>query len=346
MRNRYVDLLRAVAIIRVVTYHTVGFAWLTIVFPAMGLMFALGGSLMAASLDRSGVKAIGRRIRRIIIPFWVLGVFAVVLMSLWDGMQFGWRTLLWLVPLDNPPTTERGGVWVSQIWYVRSYLWFIVASPALLWLFRRWPIPSLLVPFAALVVLWETGYGTGGAFRDFVMYAPAWMLGFAHHDGMLRRISKKVLWPLCLVMGGIGLAMLFQDPGPRGYDMNDAPVADVLWSVAFLLIVLNAAPAAMSLGAAESVVEAVNRRALTIYLWHQAAITFVRMVGVWFGITLIGGYHDLIQLALVAALVVVAVFGLGWVEDLAARRKPRLIPVPAGAPAPSRLEERPQPVPA
>lgn len=344
MRNRYVDLLRAVAILRVVAYHTLGFAWLTVAFPAMGLMFALGGSLMAASLDRSGVKAIGRRIRRIVVPFWVLGAFAVALMSLWGGMEHTWRTLLWFAPLDDPPTTERGGFWFSQVWYIRSYLWFIIASPALLWLFRRWPIPSVLFSFGVLVALWEAGYGTGGTIRDFFMYAPAWMLGFAHHDGTIQRISKKVLWPLCAAIGALGLTILYSTPGPRGFDLNDAPVADTLWSTAFLLVMLSVAPAAMSLGAAEPAIEAVNRRALTIYLWHEAAITFVRMVGVWAGITLVGGYHNLVQLGMVAVAVVLAVLGLGWVEDLAARRRPRLIPLPARRTAPLPAEQ-PQPVP-
>ncbi|GAA3451087.1 acyltransferase family protein [Dactylosporangium matsuzakiense] len=343
MRNRYVDLLRAVAIIRVVTYHTLGFAWLTVAFPAMGLMFALGGSLMAASLDRSGVKAIGRRMRRIIIPFWVLGVFAIALMSLWGGMEHTWRTLLWFVPLDDPPTTEKGGLWFSQIWYVRSYLWFIIASPVLLWVFRKWPIPSVLVPFSVLVILWETGYGTGGMVRDFFMYAPAWMLGFAHHDGTLQRISKKILWPVCLVMGGIGLAILFHTPGPRGYDLNDAPIADTLYSTAFLLIMLNAAPAAMSLGVAEPLVEAVNRRALTIYLWHEAAITFVRLVGVWLGINLVGGWNSTLQFTMVVVLTAILVLAFGWVEDLAAKRKPQIIPTPKRVVIP-RVVEEPQPV--
>jgi peptidoglycan/LPS O-acetylase OafA/YrhL len=345
MRNRYVDLLRAVAIIRVVTYHTLGFAWLTVAFPAMGLMFALGGSLMAASLDRSGVKAIARRIRRILIPFWVLGAFAIVLMSFMGGMEHTWRLLVWVLPLDDPPTSEKGGVWFSQIWYVRSYLWFIILSPGLLWLFRRWPVPSLLVPFTVLVVLWETGHGTGGMVRDFFMYSPAWMLGFAHHDGTLQRISKKVLWPVCLVMGGIGLTLLYSAPGPRGYDMNDVPVADTLWSTAFLLIMLNAAPVALSLGAAEPAVEAINRRALTIYLWHEAVITSARMAAVSAGVTLVGGYHSAVQLTLVFALVALIVLGLGWVEDLAARRKPQLVPLLTRAPA-TRLDEQPQPVPA
>ena len=348
MRNRYVDLLRAVAIVRVVIYHTLGFAWLTVAFPAMGLMFALGGSLMAASLDRGGdglgIKAIGRRMRRIVVPFWVLGAFAVVLMSLMGGLEHTWRLVLWFLPLDDPPTSEKGGVWFSQIWYVRSYLWFILLSPVMLWLFRKAPVPTVLVPFGILVALWETGHGAGGMIRDFFMYAPMWMLGFAHHDGTLQRISRKVLWPACLVMGGVGLAILYSHPGPRGYDMNDAPVADALWSTAFLLVMLHAAPAALSLGAAEPAVEAINRRALTIYLWHEAVITAVRLAAVAAGVSLLGPYGGMLQLVLVFALVTLVVLTLGWVEDLAARRRPRLVPLPSRASA-GRLEERPQPVP-
>jgi hypothetical protein len=37
----------------VIVYHSLGLAWLTVAFPAVGLMFALAGSLMAASLDRA-----------------------------------------------------------------------------------------------------------------------------------------------------------------------------------------------------------------------------------------------------------------------------------------------------
>src|SRR5436190_22375998 len=87
VRNRYIDVLRTVAIVRVIVYHTLGFWWLTVIFPAMGLMFALGGSLMAASIDRSGPAAIGRRLRRILLPVWVLASIAVVSMSFVGGTQ-------------------------------------------------------------------------------------------------------------------------------------------------------------------------------------------------------------------------------------------------------------------
>jgi hypothetical protein len=48
---------------------------------------------------------------------------------------------------------------------------------------------------------------------------------------------------------------------------------------------------------------------------------------------------------MVAALVALLTLGLGWVEDLAARRRPQIIPLPKRTRVPI-LEEQPQPVPA
>jgi peptidoglycan/LPS O-acetylase OafA/YrhL len=341
VRNQYVDLLRAAAIVRVVVYHTLGFWWLTVTFPAMGLMFALGGSLMAASLDRAGVRAIGRRMRRILPPVWLLGGIAVTAMFFVGGMHARWRLLLWVLPLSDPPASEWGAEWLAMIWYIRSYLWFIVLSPVLLWLFRRWSIPSLAVPFGVLVALVASGFGTGGTLRDFFLYAPAWMLGFAHHDGMLRRLSRRTLWIVVLALASSGLTLLFSSPGPRGYDLNDAPVADALWSTAFLLVLLSYAPKVLSLGRARPLVEAVNRRALTIYLWHVCAIGLVDFAAAVAGISLLGTLGGAIELAGVFAVVAVAMLAFGWVEDVAARRRPTLVPATADV---TRATTVPQPV--
>ena len=63
MRNRYFDLLRAIAIVRVVVYHSTESAWMSIIFPSMGVMFALAGSLMARSLKRPAWSVIRGRTR-------------------------------------------------------------------------------------------------------------------------------------------------------------------------------------------------------------------------------------------------------------------------------------------
>ena len=85
-RNRYLDTLRAVALIRVVTYHATDSGWLSIVFPSMGVMFALAGSLMAGSLDRRPPWTVMRqRLRRLLLPFWLFAAVVVVSM-----LRRGW----------------------------------------------------------------------------------------------------------------------------------------------------------------------------------------------------------------------------------------------------------------
>ena len=98
-RERWLDLLRAVALLRVVTYHAFGGGWMSMVFPSMGVMFALGGSLMVQSLRRGeALDVIGHRLRRLLPPLWFFGLLAVPVM-LWHG---------WAAQ-DADGTVERGG---------------------------------------------------------------------------------------------------------------------------------------------------------------------------------------------------------------------------------------------
>ncbi|CAM5452244.1 hypothetical protein SALBM135S_02426 [Streptomyces alboniger] len=105
-RDRYLDLLRSLALVRVVIYHLFGWAWLTVVFPSMGVMFALAGSLMARSLKRPALGVIKGRVRRLLPPMWVFS--AAVLFLLFAG---GWSVG------DDP---DHGGTWglVSMANYV------------------------------------------------------------------------------------------------------------------------------------------------------------------------------------------------------------------------------------
>jgi peptidoglycan/LPS O-acetylase OafA/YrhL len=61
-----------------------------------------------------------------------------------------------------------------------------------------------------------------------------------------------------------------------------------------------------------------NSRALTIYLWHLPVVIAVGVVGAELGL----GW----RLPAVVALVAVAVTLFGWVKDVAARRRPALLP--------------------
>ncbi|MFJ6168569.1 acyltransferase [Micromonospora orduensis] len=333
MRNRYLDLLRFLAIVRVVVYHVTGWATLTLVFPAMSVMFALAGSLMAASLTRSGPAAVGRRLRRLLPSLWVLAAVFVPAM-LFSGLTASPRLLLWLFPIADPPANNWGAMALSIIWYLRDYLWFVLASPVAFWLFRRAPLPTLLAPYLLLVAI-EVGIyqAPPPVLREFGLYFGAWLLGFAHHAGMLRRLAGRVLYPSALALAVTGGAWIVAHPGPRGYDLNDNHLGNALWSAAFILVVLGRAPSGIAwLGRsplADRAVTVLNRRALTVYLWHMpfvvALTPLVDVVG-WSHQNLLG---LAIRVLLVFALVGVVTLAVGWVEDVAARRPPELIP---GAP--------------
>ncbi|WP_405105407.1 acyltransferase [Micromonospora sp. NBC_01405] len=330
MRNRYLDLLRSLAIIRVVVYHVTGWGTLTLLFPAMSVMFALAGSLMAASLDRSGAPAVGRRLRRLLPSLWVLAAIFVPAMLL-TGLPLTPKVLLWAFPVADPPANYWGALALSPIWYLRDYLWFVFASPLALWLFRRAPWPTLLAPYALLAAI-EVGMlpNAPTVLRDFGLYFGAWLLGFAHHDGLLRRMATRVLVPTALALGAAGAAWIVTHPGPRGYDLNDMPLGNALWSAAFILVAIGRAPASAAwvdrnalLGRAVTVL---NRRALTCYLWHMPFVVALTPL-----VDVVGWSHQdpvglAIRVALVFALVGVATVLVGWVEDVAARRPPELLP--------------------
>ncbi|GHJ06250.1 integral membrane transferase [Micromonospora humidisoli] len=330
MRNRYLDLLRFLAIVRVVVYHVTGLASLTLVFPAMSVMFALAGSLMAASLDRSGVPAVGRRLRRLLPSLWVVAAVFVPAMLL-TGLVFTPRVVLWLFPVADPPANYWGGLALSPIWYLRDYLWFVLVSPVALWLFRRAPLPTLAAPYLLLIAIEADLFTTTSAvLQHFGLYFGAWLLGFAHHDGLLRRLAGRVLVPAALLLAGVGAGWILTHPGPRGYDLNDIPLGNALWSAAFILVVIGRAPATAAWVDRNLIVSRlvtiVNRRALTVYLWHMPfVVALTPLVGL-VGWSPRDPWGLAIRVVLVFLLVGVVTLLVGWVEDVAARRRPELVP--------------------
>lgn len=330
MRNRYLDLLRALAVVRVVVYHVTGWATMTLVFPAMSVMFALAGSLMAASLHRFGTAAVGRRLRRLLPSLWMVAAIFVPAMLL-TGLPFTSEVLLWLFPVANPPSTHWGALALSPIWYLRNYLWFVLVSPLALWLFRRFPLPTLLVPYVLIAAI-ELGLYEDPPMvvQQFGLYLGAWMLGFAHQEGMLRRLANRVLWPTAIALVAAGGWWNLTQPGTKGLDLNGNPLANALWSAGVILVVLGREPSRTAWidrnAFVSRLITLINRRALTVYLWHMAFVValtpLVDVVG-WSHQNLLG---LAIRVALVFALLGVVIMLVGWVEDIAARRRPELFP--------------------
>lgn len=328
-RDGYLDLLRTLALVRVVLYHVTGWIWLSLLVPAMGLMFGIAGSLMAASLDRDGPRAVVRRLRRLLLPFWAFGaVTLIVLSARWRPLSTGvpgWGELLWWVlPLRVPPVGGPPWAWAFQIglWYVVTYLWLVLLSPVLLWVFRRWPWFSIGVA-TALPVGMHLARVHAGYFV--AAYLSCWLLGFARHDRLLHRVPWP--WYACLVAGLAGVGgtwVLGAIVTGRAVDLNHIAGGTTLWSMALVAVLLRIRPRLVVAASLRRVLQLVNARAVTIYLWHIPA-----SLGMFLLLAPLLPFNSAASIALrltgVCLLTAGAVLLFGWVEDVAARRAPALL---------------------
>ncbi|WP_314220087.1 acyltransferase family protein [Streptomyces zaehneri] len=365
-RDRYLDLLRTIALVRVVVYHLFGWAWLTVLFPSMGVMFALAGSLMARSLKRPPLGVIRDRVRRLLPPLWLFGAVVLTLMFAggWNplddpdhGGTLGVVELLnYIVPLGAPPFPwdigSKSGLlentWAVQaagvLWYLRAYLWFVLASPLLLWAFRRAPWVTLFAPLALTAVV-GTGLvsipgETGNAVSDFAVYGSCWVLGFAHQEGLLARIPRYAAVSCSALVMAFGLWWASGHLGPDGWDLNDIPLAQAAWSFGFVVILLQYSPSWQELPGPlarwDRLITLSNNRAVTIYLWHNLLImATVPIIDLAYGLpfmespsmtSALDSSYMLWMFVLVWPLIAVMILATGWIEDIAAKRKPRLWP--------------------
>ncbi|MEU6090655.1 acyltransferase [Streptomyces sp. NPDC047085] len=365
-RDRYLDLLRSIALVRVVVYHLFGWAWLTVLFPSMGVMFALAGSLMARSLNRPAFSVIRSRVRRLLPPLWAFSAAALTLMFAggWNpvkdpdnGGTWGLVKLIdYVVPVGAPPFPWHLGsksglledTWAVQaagpLWYLRAYLWFVVASPLLLWAFRRFPWPTLLAPLGLTAIV-GTGIvtipgETGNAVSDFAVYGGCWVLGFAHHDGLLARIPRYVAVSCSALLMAFGLWWASGHLGPDGWDLNDIPLAQACWSFGFVVILLQYSPSWQELPGRlarwDKLVTLSNNRAVTIYLWHNFLImATVPIIDQAYNLPFMQSDRAVAALDtsymvwmffLVWPLIGLTILAFGWIEDIAAKRSPRLWP--------------------
>ncbi|MFJ3820457.1 acyltransferase family protein [Streptomyces nodosus] len=365
-RDRYLDLLRSIALVRVVAYHLFGWAWLTVLFPSMGVMFALAGSLMARSLKRPALSVIKSRVRRLLPPLWAFSavVLTLLFVSGWNpvkdpdnGGTLGVVQLVnYIVPIGAPPFPWHIGsphglledTWAEEaagpLWYLRAYLWFVVASPLLLWLFRRVPWATLLAPLALTAVV-GTGLvtipgETGNAVTDFAVYGGCWVLGIAHQEGFLAKIPRYAAVSCATLVMAFGLWWASGHQGDEGWDLNGIPLGQACWSFGFVVILLQYSPSWQELPGRlrrwDKLVTLSNNRAVTIYLWHNMLImaTFP-LADLLYDLPFMGSdaassaldtTYSLWTFVMAWPLIGLAILAFGWVEDVAAKRSPRLWP--------------------
>lgn len=346
-RDRFLDTLRTIALLRVMLWHAFGERTLTYVVAAVPAMFFVTGSLLAKSLDRRPWPTVlFDRARRVLVPLWVFGAVAFVAMRVAFAVDpsprttVPWRSVIfWIVPLGDPKGSPWEGGWMSQpLWYVRAMFWLLLLSPLLRAAVRRAGALALVPPLVAVFVLDHLARNPGFTIHaapqlvwqlgDLALYSVFLMAGFFHRDGRFDHLGVAG-WSRAAFVAGVGaVAWIATQPVPLGVVNNSHPAH--LFVGAAWLSVLFAARGPISRVAERRtprlVVDWVSQRTMTVYLWHSTAIILTYQAlslhrayptGVYAAL-MIGGMLS------ITALFVVA---FGWVEDVAARRLPRVVPL-------------------
>jgi hypothetical protein len=293
---------------------------------------------MVKSLDRNAGRAVRNRMRRLLPALWAMAAIGVPLM-LWHGWpDVSWpRLALWIVPVATPPNSDwdYGYAASGVLWYLVTYLWLVLLSPLLLKLYRRWNLPTVLMPLfgLALLLAYDNPFGdtAGPVVQNLLAYGACWVLGMAHREGDLAKLRPALVLGLGTVSVGGGLAWAFTHPTDTGVDLTSLPLAYAIYAIGFVLVLMRWSPRMSWLARTRPLngfVSMINNRAVTIYLWHNVAITVAVALfdplKLWQIPTQF--LEDVVDFSIALGLLAAVVLVLGWVEDIAARRRPRISP--------------------
>ena len=345
-RERFLDAVRTLAVLRVIVWHAFGAAAITYVVSAVPAMFFVTGSLLARSIDRhTGTRTIVDRLRRMLIPLWAFTAVAFAVMAIAHRLAPSATTAVprdalvyWLFPVTDPSGSAWEAGWLSSpLWYLRALLWLMLAAPLLLRLVRRAPWATFTALIAVVFALdvaarhpdwplqqtrapWLVG--------DFALYAIFVALGFLHRDGRLAQLTRRTWAVAAAVTGAAAAAWVLTQPV---HDMvvNDSHPAHLLIGFAWLALSLSVAPLIEQVARRRhvaNVIAAMNSRSMTVYLWHSTAIIVGYQLLWRVPFALPYGVFSAALLALTAVGTITLVTAFGWIEDLAARKRGALWP--------------------
>jgi hypothetical protein len=302
-RDRFVDLLRGGSIVAVVvghwlvadlrwadtgdarlvetsSLHEVPAMWpLTWLFVVIPLFFFVGGYANRRSWEGTCRRGEGyatfvdRRVHRVMAPAGLyIGVVAVVGLLLDRAGGVGVRAL--------------GGLFYQPLWFLGAYLCVVALTPLTLRL-HLWRGAAVLPVMVLLIAVLDVGrFGFGVEAAGYLNVLFVWL--FMHQLGYLQ-VEGALTRPVAVGMaaGGLGAAALLVVAGPYSASMvgvPDGPVGNMhppnlaiaaLGVAQIGIAVLLRAPLTRWVARPRvwGAVVAVNLSVVSIYLWHQAALT-------------------------------------------------------------------------
>lgn len=303
-RDRFVDLVRAFAILSVVVGHwtmavifwqngritgenalaLVKGAWIgTWVFQVMPLFFFVGGFANATTLSGAAGRGMtyadyGRaRAIRLLRPVVVFG-----------GV---WAVAGLLLPLTglSQATVDLGTRAVAQpLWFLGAFLAVIAMAPTMMRAHRRFRIRALLALAVGAGLVDGLRFGLHRPAIGLLNYLLVWLfaqqMGFFYQDGSLLRLPRRAYG--AMAVGGLLALTALGVKGPYPSSMvgvSTDPISNMdpptlvitalaVWQVGLAMLVRPALTRWAARARPWAAVVLVNTRIMTIFLWHLTAM--------------------------------------------------------------------------
>lgn len=171
----------------------------------------------------------------------------------------------------------------------------------------------------------------------FATYGSCWVLGFAYQRGFLQALPRVATPLVAMLLMAAGFWWAAGHLGDTGWDLGAIPLAQALWSFGFCVLLLRISPSWSTLPRPlrifDGTITLINNRAITIYLWHIVLlIATVPLIDQLWNIPFLETSFswllksEALQFAAVWLMLGLVILAVGWAEDVAARRPPRLWP--------------------
>ena len=297
-RNRYVDFLRAVSILMVVTGHWLIVAlyykdgafipgdllelrpktqWLTWVFQVMPIFFIVGGYANAVSLEsarRRGTDYAGwfvTRLNRLVSPLLVLLIAWAILAA-----------VLHFSGVTGEVLRLASRASLIPIWFLAIYIIVVVLAPATYIAWQRWGFASFWAFVAVGILVDIAFFAAEQQWLGWTNYFWVWLavhhLGYAWRDGRMGSPARLLTYS---TLGLLALALLIFK-GPYPFAMVGSPDEDLsntlppkitlltLGIAQFGLLLSIEAPMRRVLANVRiwAATVLINSMIMTLYLWH------------------------------------------------------------------------------
>ena len=271
-RDAALDGLRALAILRVITWHASGWSWTTWIISSVPAMFVVTGALLARSLQKaSAIQTLRKRFKRLLLPLWFYSLTVYLLSA-----HFHVRTsAVWtfFLPFSQPTSLIASQWFTSAMWYLRAYVWVLVLAPFIFAFTRKFKSLIPITGMIAVVVLGILNIDTAGfgwAAGDILLYSTCTAAGMAWLAN--GRPSQRTLQfaAVASLVGACGW-LLFRQP-LDGVVNNDHVLH--LFVGGFWTALLLHFPKNLSSFSTTAVSRFLNKYPLSIYLWHSMTAWF------------------------------------------------------------------------